>query len=222
VTAQSAAGFGAMLGAQYLVMGSVNDWTPDKTSTGGGGLAAGRRALGAVGVNRSKAEVSMSFRIADATTGQVLFATTEHATAGSWGIGLGGLGLRGSKLLGGLGSFQKNSPISYAVEACIQKGIFKLAMWLVDRPWMGSVIKVEDGKVFVNAGSNQGLSPGMTLTALSKGEELIDPETGLNLGSETAVAGVLRLTSVTERFSIANVVEGCQGLTGGDRVELAR
>ena len=221
VTSQSAARLGGMLGAQYLIMGSVNDWTPDKTKSGGGGLAAGRKMLGGVGLNRSKAEVAMSFRIADATTGQILFATTERATAGSWGIGLGGLGLGAGKLLGALGSFQKNAPISYAVESCIQKGVYKLANWLGDKAWKGSIIKVASDKVYLNAGANQGLETGMTLTALSTGEELIDPETGLNLGSESEVIGTLRITQVNERFSIASVIEGCEGLTSGDRVELS-
>ena len=81
---------------------------------------------------------------------------------------------------------------------------------------------MSDGNVYVNAGSNQGLENGMTLTALSTGEALIDPETGLNLGSETEVSGLLRLTKVSEKFSIASVVEGCNGLTGGDRVEVTR
>ena len=222
VTAQSGARFGNMLGAQYLVLGSINDWTPDKTRAGGGGLAAGRKALGAVGLNRAKAEVSMSFRIADSSTGQVLFATTEKASAGSWGVSLGGLGLGGGKLLGGLGGFQKNSPISYAVQACINKGVFKLAGWLGSRSWSGRVIKVDGGRVFVNAGINQGLTEGMTLTALSTGEALIDPDTGLNLGAETEVSGMLRVNKVTEKYSIASVVEGCHGLAGGDRVEIAR
>ncbi|MCH7667512.1 MAG: hypothetical protein IH936_16490, partial [Acidobacteria bacterium] len=60
------------------------------------------------------------------------------------------------------------------------------------------------------------------LTALSTGEELIDPETCLNLGSESEVIGTLRITQVNERFSIARVIEGCEGLTSGDRVELSR
>lgn len=163
----------------------------------------------------------MSFRIADTTTGQILFATTERATAGSWGIGLGGLGLGGGKLLAGLGGFQKNSPISYAVRACINKGVYKLAAWLGSKAWSGSVIKVDGPKVYINAGANQGLAAGMMLTALTEGEALIDPETGLDLGSEATVAGTLRLSQVNEKFSVASVVDGCQGLSGGDRVELA-
>lgn len=221
VTAQSAARLGGMLGSQYLVMGSINDWTPDKTKTGGSGLAAGRKTLGAVGINRSKAEVAMSFRIADASTGQVLFATTEKAVAGSWGVGLGGLGLGAGKLLGGIGGFQKNSPISYAVRACINKGVYKLASWLGTRPWSGRVIKVDGAKVYINAGTNQGLAEGMTLTALSTGEALIDPETGLNLGAESEMSGTLRVSKVTEKYSVASVLEGCDGLAGGDHVELA-
>lgn len=221
VNAQTAAGVGSLLGAQYLVFGSVNDYTPEKSRAGGAGGGSGggpaRRVLGAVGLSRSKAEVGMSFRIADATTGQILFATTEKATAESWGIALGGA--TGSR--GGIGGFERNAPISYAVMSCLNKGVHKLAAWLQDKPWRGAVVKLEEGRVYINAGSNQGLTPGLRLVAMSKGEELTDPETGLSLGRVTTEVGYLELAEVTERFSVASIVEGCETLARGDYVRLA-
>ncbi|MEE8524983.1 MAG: CsgG/HfaB family protein, partial [Thermoanaerobaculia bacterium] len=213
---ETAAKVGNVLGAQYLIFAAVNEWTPEKEKTGGalGGIAKG--ALGLVRANKSKAEVAMSFRVVDATSGQILFSTTERATAGSWGIGLGGFG---GGLGGALGK-QKNAPINYAVYSCINKGTYRLANWLKDRGWRGVVVKVDGDRIFINAGSDKGINHRMVLTCLAKGEELIDPTTGLSLGADTAAIGSMQVTTVNDKFSIAMVIQGCAGLQNGDFVEV--
>lgn len=213
VAKPTAAQIGQIQGAEYLIFAAVNEWTPDKSRVGGGGIT--RRIGGVVG--KKKAEVAMSFRVVDATTSKTLFATTERATSGSWSVGLGGIG---GGALAGLG-FEKNSPISYAVQSCINKGSYKLAMWLKDKGWSGSVMLVkDDGKVYINAGENSGLQPQTRLTVLSKGEDLVDPESGLVLGSEIEVIGSLMVTSVEEQFSVAAITEGCEGIKKGDQVRI--
>lgn len=212
VSEVTAADIGELLGAQYLIYGTVNEWTPDRSRTGGtaGGVAgiAGSLAGGIAG-SKQKAEVAMSFSVSDATSGQVLFQTTQRATAGSWSAGVLGIGSESS------------SPIGYAVQACVNKAAYDLAMWLKDRPWRGSVVKVDGGKVYINAGREEGMEPQTRLTVLSKGEELIDPETGLSLGAVLEAIGSLMVTAVDESYSTASVLEGCQGLEAGDRVQLA-
>jgi len=215
VSEQTAAKVGSTLGAQYLVFSAVNEWTPEKSKMGGGG-GFGGKVLGGVGLDKKNAEVAMSFRVVDSTSGQVLFSTTERATAGSWGVGFGGIG--GD--FGGLGGFEKNAPINYAVIACINKGAYRLAMWLNERPWSGSVIRVADDQVYVNAGSDKGIQMGMALTVLSTGDELVDPDTGLSLGAATEAIGSVMITAVNEQYSIATIVHGCAGIKRGDRVEL--
>jgi curli biogenesis system outer membrane secretion channel CsgG len=202
VSPVTAAEVGKILGAQYLIYGTVNEWTADRGGSGGflGGLKGGK----------NKAEVAMSFSVTDATSGQLVFQTTQRATAGSWGISFAGLGKT------------SNAPIGYAVQACINKAAYALAIWMKDRPWRGSIVKVADGKVYINAGSDEGLEMGMELTALAKGEELIDPETGLSLGADLEAVGSLQVIQVAANYSITAVIEGCDGLESGDRVELAR
>jgi curli biogenesis system outer membrane secretion channel CsgG len=206
---------GQIVGADYMIFASVNEWTPVKSRGGG---AAGSKAgpLGLLGVQKSEAEVAMSFRVVDAATSKLLFSTLERATAGSWGIGLGGV----SGNEGGAFAFQKASPIGYAVQSCLNKGVYKLAMWLKDRPWRGAVVKVDGQRVYVNAGINSGFTTGVELVVISQGKELFDPISGESLGKETAVIGILRLTDVQEKYSIAEIVEGCKGLKVGDQVEL--
>jgi curli biogenesis system outer membrane secretion channel CsgG len=206
---------GKILGSEYMIIAAVNEWTPEKSKAGGAGAGAGS-VIGMLGVQKSTAEVAMSFRVLETETSKVLFSTLERATAGNWGFSLGGADAGG----GGALSFKKAPPINYAAQSCIHKGIYKLAMWLKNRPWSGSVAKVEGARVYVSAGSTSGLSAGMELAALAKGTELFDPDTGESLGEETTVIGTLRLLDVKEKYSIAEIVDGCKGLKKGDRVEL--
>jgi curli biogenesis system outer membrane secretion channel CsgG len=206
---------GQILGAEYLVYAAINEWTPVKSRTGG---AAGKAAgpLGLLGVQKSSSEVAMSFRVVDAATSKVLFTTVERATAGSWALDLAGL----SGNEGGALAFKRASPIGYAVQACINKGVYKLAMWLKDRPWSGAVVMVEGSKIYINAGSNSGIAVGMELVALSRGKEMFDPVCGESVGEQTREIGTLRVASVQEKLSVAQIVEGCQGLKRGDRLEM--
>lgn len=206
---------GNIQGADYQIHVTINEWTPQKSSIGGG-IGGGK--LGGVGVGKKKAEVAMSFRVIDSVSSQVLYSITERAEAGSWGVGLVGAGGDGL----GLGGMQKKAPIGNAVQACVNKAIYALAMWLKDRPWRGSVVQVSGDKVYVNAGSDAGITMGTEMDCLAKGEALVDPETGLPLGADLELIGSLKVTSVQEKFSIATILEGCTGLKEGDRVELRK
>ena len=53
---------------------------------------------------------------------------------------------------------------------------------------------------------------------MSKGEELIDPETGISLGSSDSEVGSVRVNQVQEKFSIADVVSMNGTVKRGDKV----
>jgi curli biogenesis system outer membrane secretion channel CsgG len=206
---------GQIQGAEYLIYAEVNEYTPVKSRTGGsGGKAAG--PLGIIGLSKSVSEVAMSFRVVDTATSVTVLNTTQRATAGSWDVNLAGINGGGGS--GGVDS-QHASPIGYAVQACINKAVYNLVMKLKGKPWSGSVIRVAGQQVYVDAGSASGLKPGVELVALSQGAE-VRGLNGESLGQETAVVGTLRLMNVQEKYSVAEIVEGCKGLKPGDRVEL--
>lgn len=195
VTEQSAAKIGRLVGAQYMLFTSMNEWTPK------------RKAAGGIGARKTVAEVAMSFRIVEVASSRVAFARTFRATATDATAGVPGL------------SMSSKEPVNYAVIECINKAAYDIAMSLKDAPWSGAVVKVAAGVVTINAGSNQGMRPGVVLTALAAGEELIDPETGESLGADTRPIGTLTVVEVKEKYSKASVAQGCKGLKAGDRVE---
>jgi Curli production assembly/transport component CsgG len=184
---------GQLLGADYLIIVAVNEWTPRKSGYGAGPFG------------QSTAEVALSFRVLNAATGELTYSGTERATAGSWNFIIG----------------HKEAPITYSLQACLNKGSYRLATFLKVQPWRGSVAQIKGNKVYINAGSNRGITTGMKLTVLSKGEAVIDPETHQSLGSDTEVIGTLTVTTVNDNLSIAVISQGCKGLKVGDQVETA-
>lgn len=210
----SAAKIGQVLGAEYQVFATVVEWTPTKKSRGGGmfGLRVGKK----------QAEVAISVRVVDASTSRTIFSETERATAGSWSFGLhrNYLGRRHQHRVGGSLGFDASSPVGYAVQAAINKAVYRLAIELKDQRWRGAVMRVDGRTVHLNAGENLGIEVGYRLTCISKGEKLTDPTTGLDMGFTQSAIGTLAITGVEEAYSVAQVVKGCEGLKFGDYLEL--
>ena len=199
---ESASQIGQLLNVRYIILGVINEWASDKGNASAFGIKA-----------KSIAEVAMTIKVLDVETGEVLQAMTERAKAGSWGLGIRGLGQ--GDALGG-----PNSPINYAVAACINKVTHRLCLLIKDRPWKGKVLRVSEDSIYLKGGDGDGLKVGDRLIASSKGEDLIDPDTGLVLDSESNVIGTLVITKVKEKVSIAQVENGCRGLKRGDSVEI--
>jgi hypothetical protein len=192
INAASAVKVGKLLGADYLIIVAVNEWTPKKNG------------FGAMDIGQFTAEVALSFRVINAASGKLTLSCTERATASSVKFAAG-----------------KQASISYSLQSCLNKGAYRLATFLKPQPWRGSVADIKGNKVYINDGSNRGIETSMKLTALSKGEAVIDPETHQPLGNDTEAIGTLMVTTVNETFSIAAISQGCKGLKKGDQVEIA-
>ena len=52
----------------------------------------------------------------------------------------------------------------------------------------------------------------------SKVEELIDPDTGISLGSDDTEIGTIRVSNAQEKFSIAEIVSVSGTVNRGDKV----
>lgn len=198
---------GKVLGAQYLVYGTVNEWNPERAS----------RNMGPAGVfsaGKKEAEIAITFSLTDVGTGQVLFTTAERARMGEWSFGFGAPG-------GGGGATTQTTPINYAIRACANKAAFKIASFLRDRKWKGSVVDIKGADHFVNAGSQQGMALQTKLSVQSVKGIIKDAESGTVLGEDLRGIGTLEVIAVQPGFSVARIVEGCKGLKKGDRVELA-
>jgi hypothetical protein len=95
-----------------------------------------------------------------------------------------------------------------AVQIVIDRAVVRISQKLNPIPFEGKIIKASGDSVFTNIGQRNGVSQGDTFTVYSPGEEMIDPDTGENLGSDKTEVGKLKITSVKEKFSKASVTSG--------------
>jgi curli biogenesis system outer membrane secretion channel CsgG len=205
---ETAAKVGQVLGAQIIVRGVVSEFDMQK-SGGGGGIGIGGFRLGLKGSN---AHVAVDIRLIDSSTGQVLHSHNAAGTASSSGIGIG---VTKGDVDFNSNSFQK-TPLGEATRQAIHNVIEFIVSKMKDMPISAKIIKISGNKVFLNAGATMNIQPGDKFLAYSKGESMIDPDTGLNLGSEDTLVGTVEVTDVKDKYSIGLLEAGSGTLKRGD------
>jgi hypothetical protein len=205
---ETAAKVGQVLGAQIIVRGVVSEF--DMRKSGGGG---GIRIKGiSLGLKASNAHVAVDIRLIDSSTGQVLHSHNAVGTAKSTGLNVG---IARGDVDFGAGGFQK-TPLGQATRQAIHDAVNFIISKMESIPFTAKVIKFSGNKVYINAGSSMNIRPGDKLYAYSKGEEFIDPDTGLNLGSEETLIGTVEVNDVKDKYSIGILTSGSGRLKRGD------
>lgn len=198
---------GAITSAQILVKGTITEF---EEQSAGSGMGIGIKEFG-LGTKRSEAHVGIIIRLIDTTTGQVLDSKRVEgkAEAGglSWGAKVGGV-------VFGTEGFSK-TPLGKAVQIAIDNAVAYIAEKMKFTPFQGRVVTVKEGVIYISAGANTGVNVGDTFAVYSKGEELIDPETGEILGSEEERIGSVKVIEVKEKFSKVVALDG-KGFKSGD------
>ena len=205
ISQPSAAKTGKVLGAEYLVQAVVTSYEPNYEGKGFGlgGITGG--LLGGLKIKNSKSLVAMNFRLINAETSEILFSKQVNAVMTESGFGFGGAGWGSRGALGGFLESYSKTPIGQAVIAAVNMGVYELIKQVGSKPSSGSIIKVAGKKIYLNLGKDR-VKVGDSLKLMSKGESLIDPDTGLNLGGEEEEIGGLQVSQVKAKYSIAVVV----------------
>lgn len=191
---------GRLLTAQIQITGSILH-VDTQTGGQGGGFAIKGFAIGGGG---GKAEVDIALRIIDTTSGQVLDSQQIKGIARKSGLGIGysdrdfGVGM----------SMLKKTPLGDAVVDAINQAVGIITARLEQVPWQGRIVKAEGNNIYINAGYNYGVKPGDRFACFRPGQAMIDPETGLNLGSKDTRYGSIEVVETQEKFSIAKPVNG--------------
>ena len=199
----------------------VTDYEANVSSRDGGGLGGllGDRAgvLGAVGIKSGQGRVGLNFRLIDAETSEVTYTKQIESVIRESGLTFGGLAITGGAGLGGFFSNYSRTPIGQAVIAGVNKGVYELVKRIGAVPATGSVVRAESERVWLNLGKGV-VSVGDVVEVFAKGEELIDPETGLSLGGIETRVGSVRIVQVEDRFSVAETVSLDGEVSRGDKV----
>ena len=191
VTKQTAPRLGKLLGAAALITGSITQ-IGRQEHTGGLGVI-GKFNLG---TKKTTGYCTCDIRMIDTTTGEVLWGGSAEGEDST-----GGLALSTKDFNIGGGARFHQSLEGKAARKAMTAAVEKIAEVMEKIPWSGKVIKVTaDGVVYINDGS---VKVGEKLQVYRAGEELIDPDTGISLGSEDELLGTMTITEVRQKFSKA-------------------
>jgi len=211
VRQETAARIGEVLGAQVLVKGAITEFI-EKESGGMGGIVIAGVGIGG---KTNTGHVAMDVRLIDATTGQIL--QSERAEGKITSSGIGGIAFFSGVAFGG--TAYKKTALGKATRVAVSDAVMFIVNNMNDQPWQGRIVKAEGSRIYINAGYNMNITMDSVFTIYSKGEELIDPVTGLSLGSALSRSGTVRVTQVSDKFSIADAIEG-SGFKRGDVVKM--
>jgi curli biogenesis system outer membrane secretion channel CsgG len=215
VTPQSAAKVGQLLGAEILVTGSVTEFG-EKESKVGGGL--GRLGGLNIGVSKKMARVAVDIRLVNVNTGEIVAAKSaagEDASTGLDNVGINDIDFHNTDTWD---NTQLGKASREAIEQCVQY----VTEGMESVPWVGKIIKVSaDGSIFMKPGSKGGVKPGMVFKIFRPGEELIDPDTGLSLGSEESLIGEIQVTGDLADGKAAKAIsKSGMGFQDGDLIRI--
>lgn len=216
----SGAKTGNVLGAEYLVQLVVTDYETNTSGTDGavGGLLRRKvPLLGGIKAGSSSGRVGLNIRLIDAETSEITFTKQIEAVIKETNLGFGGVAWGGDLALGGFLNSYSKTPVGQAVIAGINQAVFELIKQVGAKPPEGSVVKADAAQIYTNLGSDS-VAVGDRLQVLKKGEELIDPETGISLGGSMTSLGDIEVSQVQEKFSIARPVSLSATPDRGDTV----
>jgi hypothetical protein len=160
--------------------------------------------------------VTVDYRIVDTTTGVQLMADSgEGVYEKSVGAVLG---------MGGKAGYDPDLRDG-ALRDALTKAMVNMQRQLESSPWKGKIMKVAGDKIYINAGKKTGLKVGDRLDVYRVGEDLIDPDTKIKLGTtEDKIGQVIVLQNdIGDKgdVSVARTTSGV-GFNKGDIVKFVR
>jgi curli biogenesis system outer membrane secretion channel CsgG len=215
VTPQSAAKVGQLLGIELMITGSVSEFGTKKDNIGGGLSNLGGFNLG---VSSETARSVVDIRLVNTSTGEIIAAKSadgEESSKSLDNVGVQGINFRNS-------STWDNTILGKAARQSVEKCVDIIQGGTKNLPWQGKVIKANsDGTLFLKPGSDAGVQSGMKFWIYRPGEELIDPDTGISLGSEESKIGQVEVVSdVAGGKACKAIVKSGANFMTGDLVRL--
>lgn len=131
-SAASVAKIGKALGVRYLLVGSITKFGTEKSDKGIGGGGFGRLggAIGKVGTQKGKANVAVTVRMVDTSTGEIMASAKGDGISSRSGLLIGGGGAGTGGFGGGevsMGSSEyRDTILGEATEAAVKQVVTKL------------------------------------------------------------------------------------------------
>ncbi len=211
ITPESAAQVGKVLGVELAVMGAVTEFGYKKSDT------SGRIKGFGLGLESQSATVGLDLRMVNTTTAEILSAENIRREKSSKGLKVDTRQI----------DFKSQTDFDESLVGKAARDAVQDVIKLIDKqapnvPWQAKIVTEKDGLVFINAGSTSGIKSGDTFFVYRKGEELVDPDTGLSLGSVDAKIGEIKVINADigeGKAAQCTIVSG-SGFQRGDFVRL--
>lgn len=193
----TAAEIGRLLGARYIVTGSVTEY--GRSSAGGSGLGV---SLGKKGYNSA-----VDIRIIDVNTGEIVFAESGSDSKSS--VSVKAFGFSAGESFDEKKATEAMRGAIKKVAKKIAKAKFKTRHVAKKKPeGMTLVADVDGNTLTLNKGSNAGFEVGQEITISRKDKVIKDPETGKVIKVKYKKIGTIKLTDVDSSYAEGKVVSG--------------
>ena len=186
----------------YIITPSVIGFVP--TGGGGNGVSFGGLSFGG---KKAESTVTLSIRISDAQTSEIIDTQTAtgKAQAKSNGLGLNFSGVNFTN-----DQFQ-SSPAGQAVDKALDDAVAKIVARLSKEPWTALVAAQDKttNRVIINAGNLSGVEVGQVFDIYRAGQAVLDPDTGekISEGDEVKI-GRIKIARVDRSASYADILDG--------------
>lgn len=203
----SASKIGRILGVDTIILGSITKFGRDDKKVGGvaGGHSGWTGAIAGMGKKESKAEVAITARLVNTTTGEILASVTGNGESSRSGMFLGGGG--GTGYSGGGGAFDMSSSnfaqtiLGEAVNKAVTDCATQLdnaagTLPIIKANYSGLVADVSGNTIIINVGNKSGVRVGDTIDISRAIRTVKDPTTGKVLKTVTNKLGNAVITDV--------------------------
>jgi curli biogenesis system outer membrane secretion channel CsgG len=215
----SAAKIARILGVDAIIVGSITQFGRDDKSTNIGGGAAtnalGRFGIGGVKTSKSTAVCTITARMIDTSTAEILASVQGHGEETRNGTGIVGAGGSYAGMAGGALDMKSSNFANTILGAAVNKATTDVAHGLAQKAASlptgpVKVIKIDglvadaspDGTIIVNVGSKDGVKVGDTLSVNRKVRDVKDPTSGRVIRSVVDTVGTLKITEVDESSAV--------------------
>lgn len=178
-----AARAGKMRGAKYAVTTTIYDFS-DNSET---------KRFATLGKAKTRRDLrfNVTVKITDTTTGEIK-ATDRFESKSN------------TQAVSGINS---DSDTDEYVTELAEDVADKIAIFVADTIVPPRVIGKTGKRVTINRGQGSGIAVGQVWEIYTPGVEMIDPDTGENLGAEEIPVGKISIIQVTPKFSVGNASE---------------
>tara|TARA_R110001599_G_C12254758_1_gene659948 strand:- start:2182 stop:3129 length:948 start_codon:yes stop_codon:yes gene_type:complete len=183
----------SMVGADYLIIGSVSEF--------------GRNSTSEVGIfSRNKKQVAnatVNVRLINVKTGQIVFSEEGSGISSSEANSVFGVGDKAG---------YNSSLDDEALSAAISKLTSNLVENLMDMPWRSYILQKQEGSYIIAGGKEQGIKAGDEFDVVKTGKKITNPQTGIEI--ELPGETIATLKVIQTMGSAQNEISLCQLETG--------